>query len=159
MAERAVSRWERDEAATAATRARPPVSEDQLQAVLEAHPDLDANGYPGWRVHSNRRGQLPHPTHERDRAALLASLDDVDRASRWIRSIAWTSKVSKSAMTSYGLKHVVEAMPGELGGYLTNGAFIAACLVDDVPLKFEDSPNPVVGLDVRTVNDARSRNS
>jgi hypothetical protein len=102
-----------------------PVGTEALKAVLRERPALNDGGY------GQPDGVIPTTDPP--------CLDSVRAAARWIRTCVWTKP---DIYTSYTLKHVMER---EAGVYVTNGAFIAAALAVDCPVRL-GAYNPAVGI-------------
>ncbi|MFG2825359.1 hypothetical protein ACGFX4_38760 [Kitasatospora sp. NPDC048365] len=110
------------------------ITQEQLDAVLDSHPVLTAEGYGS--------GLAPDPGAARK--SLSTDIEGVRRAARWIEDQPWTAEVDPRSPSSYGAKHAMEAAGH---GYVTNGAFVAACLLLGVPAELDDL-NPSVAIRV-----------
>lgn len=94
---------------------------------LDAYPNLTDNGW------SNPR----EADFAERRAYLLASDEDINRARKWLRQFERTATVRPWAC-SYHLKHLCER---ETGAYISNGALIAAALLEGLKMRHDHGPN------------------
>ncbi len=125
------------------------VTPESLDVLLQAHPLLSDHGHPG-KSRLNRTWEARQAAFLRDREILRASADRVQPAADWLATLEPTKRADTRSPGSYWLKHVMERATGT---YVTNGAFIAAALLLDIPVHvFHDGPNPGVGVSWRSVN-------
>ena len=89
-----------------------------IEEVAEQIPDLTEYGFGVYGGEKLRSGEA----FQRDRDALLGSVERFEAACGWIRENLQQRKSFNYGRTSYGLKHIAER---EIG-YITNGVFIAA---------------------------------
>ena len=103
----------------------------RLPAILSQHPLLTYFGFGEF----NR----PAATTEKGRNDLLAAIAEIDRARAWLRTQQPRLTLNPHR-SSYGLKHIAERATGD---YISNGAFIAAVLLEGWKVKriSEISPN------------------
>ena len=85
----------------------------RIEKVFEQYPNLGDHGFDGSDLNSE------FPTM-------------VEKCVHWLADKRPTKTVSPSSPSSYKLKHVVE---NEMGGYISNGAFIAAAASLNFPIK------------------------
>lgn len=113
------------------------VTRHDLDELLDEHPRLNVHGYgdPGQDCFMLGLGDDFDLPAARD--ALRDDLAGVQRAAGWLGTQKPSKDVPEFATHSRMLARVV--------GDVTNGAFIAACLILDVPIRL-DSYNPGVGL-------------
>lgn len=130
------------------------ITQERLQAIMERHPNLDKRGYPSRRL--VRREDVGGPEYARSRAGLPASLEEVREAARWLSRQSFTEQVSRRAPSSYALKHMAEE---DLGIDMPNGAIIAACLLMNVSITRNETPNPRVGVSQAGLKIRARRNS
>jgi len=90
------------------------------------------------------------PGHERDRARLGRSEEQVTRVRDWL--IANVAPIKTPQIDSYGMKHVVE---DAVGDYVSNGELIAAALMAGYPMGHPHGPNVAFGMSKRDVDEAR----
>jgi hypothetical protein len=84
-----------------------------------------------------------------DRADMFTqqSLDGFARAREWLEAQPRTKRVSLAAGSSYGLKHLAER---QIGGYITNGIFIAAAVAAGFTVeRLGDTPDAVLNISRR----------
>jgi hypothetical protein len=77
------------------------------------------------------------------------SAERIEECRVWLRSnIERTRTAPKSGRTSYGLKHVAESHIG----YISNGQFIAAAVMEGYPFRLiPGSPNVLFGMSKRSI--------
>jgi hypothetical protein len=108
----------------------------KISVLLDKHPLLGNYGY-----------EAKNPTQE-DRESLLSQsgLRQVEHCCRFLQG-AKTRKTAPRAPSSYGWKHIVEKDCGE---YISNGAFIAAAFLCDIPMSIHSgSRNPVPHISLK----------
>lgn len=120
------------------------ITQEQLDAVLAAHPAL--NYYGGRRGRDHTDEEFGH-LGER----LAAALAEVTRCARWLAPLercGW----GKAKSSSYGLKHRVEEScfatctgPDGCDCYVSNGSLIAAALVLGIAVE-PGVLNPRIGV-------------
>lgn len=87
-----------------------------IAAVLKQRPDLTIDGLAGHR----------RPDFEQRQAELLAATDQFERAVAWFSLVPKVkTAVIKGSQYSYKIKHEIGSWSG---GYVSNGAAIAAAL-------------------------------
>jgi hypothetical protein len=128
-------------------------TQQRFQQLLDQHPKLCDNGY-NYNYQRNLRLDNNAATLEfqRSRRSLENSLWQVRKAIVWADPIRRTRSPGTGGGDSYGLKHVMEK---QTGIYVTNGVFIVAILMLEIPVgiltcQHEDSPNPDIGLNRRS---------
>lgn len=89
---------------------------------------------------------------KRDNPLTENSAERIEACRAWLRAnIERTRVAPKSGRTSYGLKHVAEAHIG----YISNGEFIAAAVMEGYPFRvIKDSPNVRFGMSKRSIDAA-----
>lgn len=114
------------------------ITQRDLDDLLDEHPRLNVHGYgdPGQDCRLLGLGDDFDLQAARDE--LRADVAGVQRAADWLDTQRKRRDVPEFATRSRILAHVV-------GQGTTNGAFIAACLIRDVPLQLS-SYNAGVGL-------------
>lgn len=117
-----------------------------LRLVMEEAPMLTDFGL----------GVSERQVFEEQRAILLASVADVFWARWWItENLEHGARVNPNR-SSYGLKHLAEKESPR--GYLTNGVFIAAALMEGFRWrKIGDGPNAAFFVKERSVKEAARR--
>ncbi|GLW58127.1 hypothetical protein [Kitasatospora phosalacinea] len=111
------------------------ITQADLDAVLDANPLLNANGYgkPNGYSYDTAAG----------REQLRGLLEEVQHCVKYLHSQAWQSRLSSRSLNSYNLKHLAENW-GDFG-YVCNGAMIAAALIVGIRIRL-DSLNPTIGI-------------
>lgn len=106
-------------------------TERRLPVILKQYPLLTYFGFGEF----NR----PAATTEEGRRDLLAAIAEIDRARAWLRT-QQPRRTLNPRRSSYGLKHIAERATGD---YISNGAFIAAVLLEGWKVRriSEISPN------------------
>lgn len=106
-------------------------TEQRLPAILARHPLLTHFGFGEF----NR----PFTATEKGRNDLLAAIAEIDHARAWLRT-QQSRLTLNPRRSSYGLKHIAERAAGS---YISNGALIAAALLEGWKVKriSEISPN------------------
>jgi hypothetical protein len=123
--------------------------DDDIQRILSQHPVLNCEGY-GWS-----------PFHKTEESRLLARLelslsaDRIRAAQAWIAAnLVKRQNINESWGGSYMLKHQCEADTG----YLTNGSFIVAMLLEGYQMKvWRNDINPCFGVTMRSARAAWER--
>ncbi|MGD6743006.1 hypothetical protein ACOKM3_14310 [Streptomyces sp. BH106] len=110
------------------------ITQEALDAVLDAHPKLNDNGYGAARGYDYDT----EAGHQR----LRGLLGEVQQCADWLHAQPWQSRLTSRSITSYGAKHAVERAGAD---YVCNGALIAAALILDMPIKLEGL-NPRIGI-------------
>lgn len=111
----------------------------RLRALLKRYP-LTPHGFGSWR-------HPDHPTDE-ERAALLRATTEIETARAWLAGQRRIANLNQRR-TSYGLKHVAERA---MGRYISNGAFIAAALLDGWQVKrLPSGPNAWLNISQKTL--------
>ncbi|KDN80480.1 hypothetical protein [Kitasatospora cheerisanensis] len=111
------------------------ITQADLDAVLDAHPLLNANGYgrPIGYSYDTAAG----------REQLRGLLGEVQHCADYLHSRPWQTRLSSHSLHSYNLKHSAENW-GDFG-YVSNGAMIAAALIVRIPIRLDDL-NPTIGI-------------
>jgi hypothetical protein len=128
-------------------------TQQRFQQILNQHPNLCDNGY-NYNYQRNCRldNNAALAYFQQYRRSLEDSLDAVRKAIIWCDPIRRTRTSTSGGGYSYGLKHVMEH---QTGIYVTNGVFIVAALMLEIPVGLRscqrtDSPNPSIGLSRRS---------
>ena len=108
----------------------------RLPAILSQHPLLTHFGFGEF----NR----PFAATEKGRNDLLAAIAEIDRARAWLRT-QQPRLTLNARRSSYGLKHIAERAAGN---YISNGAFIAAALLEGWTVKRIPGSNPNAWLNI-----------
>lgn len=109
----------------------------RLRILLAAHPLLTIFGYGEY-------GKPLLATTE-GREELLKATAEIDMARAWLRTQERRETLNHNH-SSYGLKHLAESA---MDGYISNGAFIAAALLDGWIVRRIDDSSPNVRLNIR----------
>lgn len=130
------------------------VTLEAVRAVMDAHPLLTDEGY----GHPNRGRVTPAEraeAHRRNRDALATdwTVAAVQGSVDWLATLT-PRKTATDGPSSYGLKHIMERATGT---YVTNGAFITAALLLELPVLLDDL-NPAIGVTRRSVEAALKTN-
>jgi len=129
-------------------------TQQDLDLLLEKHPKL--NDF-GWGNYSDPRPLTEEEIEakfEANRVQLKASLGRVNAAATWIMERRAVLAGGKECIDrwspcfgSYGLKHTFERDKASGGHYVTNGVFIAASLLCELPY-YIDGPNCCYDVDI-----------
>jgi len=124
-----------------------PDDELQLAAVMHRLPSLCSNG-----IATSDHWRLPpeEANHrlEADRTELRRSIEDIRKTREWLRKNVVKIKTITTDVTSYGLKHLAE----EDIGYITNGVFIAAAIIEGYGYRMlRDSLNVEFAMSKRSI--------
>ncbi|MBO1352009.1 MAG: hypothetical protein EBE86_033685 [Hormoscilla sp. GUM202] len=111
----------------------------QLESVLKDYPTLNPHGFVSASV---AFGKAPQETDLKPSDFLKDAdiyIPTIILCRQWLQDHQFRQTFNK-AHSSYGYKHMVERRTNT---YITNGAFIAAALTLDIPVKqcHPDSPN------------------
>lgn len=114
------------------------VTDAELAAVLQEHPDLCDNGM--------SRGESRNGTPD-----TLPPLEHVQHSVNYLLTCAHLKRANQNSPSSYVVKHRAEQWPDGRHNlhYVTNGALIAAALIlgIDVRPDLSESPlNPLIGV-------------
>jgi hypothetical protein len=119
-------------------------NETQLDLIMARNPELSDYGFgtPDNAMTPDQRAEFI----ARNRRLLLSAdgQDGIERASRWLVRQKWTDRVNKREGSSYALKHIAEREVG----YITNGQFIAAALVNGMVVKRCDPRSPNAWINI-----------
>lgn len=118
----------------------------RIGRLLEAHPDL---GYFGYLCRGDDREKFA------EARPWLTSVGarEVETCLEYL-ALVGKNQTARRGVGSYHLKHRVESwlIQSGRGGYVSNGAFIVAALLADVPLRRDaGTPNCVVGVKLKDV--------
>lgn len=146
----------------------------QIQAVLNAQPDLSYLGFRTWFPRRNNRAEdvAKESAEFKDNRNYMLSDDVVQQIEACLNYLALVRKTrtakpkgDSNYPSSYGMKHEVQAWctaagKKDEGAYIANGAFIVAALIAGFPIHREDiqSPNCAVGVereDTRAVREGK----
>ena len=121
------------------------MNQGDLDAVLDRTPDLCGSGF------AYRRSGIPF---DEDRKQLRGYLEEVRHCVAWLKAPLIPSSyigVSRRRQwfNSYSLKHMAERSDCP-GGYVCNGALIAAAIYLGLPMKDRDGPNVMIKIPVRS---------
>ena len=130
-----------------------PEIERRLVIELAKHPYLNAHGIGLFDGFRGKPLEERRAIQERDRRKLRGSVSDVARTVEWLRANIKPIKTINGRHTSCGLKHIMER---HVGYYVTNGVFIAAALIEDYPVRFNDGPNPCFGMSEKSIKAVRA---
>lgn len=124
-----------------------------LVEVMDQHPRLTNHGFGIYRDPKDSAEDRSRKLEE-GRRALAGDAERVGKIVDWLNQNVKTIKSINTRQSSYGLKHLAE----DDIGYVTNGAFIAACLILNVPTR-PAPPNAYFGISERSIKalDARRR--
>ena len=81
----------------------------------------------------------------RERLLMPRGISEVQRSVDWIRTQKIGKRIGRNSYSSYGFKHVVEKWSGEMKNpdpYVSNGAFLVACVIEKVPIRHSDPLSP-----------------
>ncbi|MBD7982910.1 hypothetical protein [Oerskovia merdavium] len=132
-------------------------SERRLAAVMLEHPRLNYSGLGLASFNATREERMQYFRTMRE--TLRANVDRVELLRHWVEETFEPRKTIYDRANSYGLKHIAEeVLHAQMGGYVSNGEFIAAAL--SAEYTFEQGPNdePNVRFAMRAagVNAARA---
>lgn len=107
----------------------------RLKALVKQHPLLTPHGFGSYR--------RPDCPADEERAQLLEVTDEIEAARQWLARQHRIATLNQRR-TSYGLKHIAERT---MGRYISNGAFIAAALLDGWQTKrLNNGPNALLNI-------------
>ena len=121
---------------------------EEMRKVLKIEPDLTPNG-----MKSDRRTLGYDYDGKPDEMLDEDVLTQFDLCKRWLANVA-RIKSFNAKHTSYGYKHMVERWAGR---YVCNGAFIAAAIALNIPIRRSHprSPNVFLPLSEKSVASMR----
>lgn len=124
------------------------MTREQIQAVMDKVTALNAYGIGTyWEMWQKPRDERL-AWRARERESLLLSSAECEKVCEWLEGIVKRKTVNEK-VTSYTLKHLVEQ---EMGGYVCNGAFIAAAIHCGFTYKtYPGSPNVCFGISHRSI--------
>jgi hypothetical protein len=115
--------------------------EMRLAIVMKTEPLLNAFGMGVGEI--RLRTEDYWTALAKDRVRLRGDLAKVELTAKWLRLHIKRIKTINTRSSSYGLKHVVER---EIG-YITNGVFIAAAMIEGYPYRTRRNfPNVYFGM-------------
>ena len=114
------------------------ITQQDIESALVKEPMLDDRGF-------RQKPKRDQPIEE----SIPLTLTEVQLCVDWLSVQEILPKVPAKCWSSYGLKHAVEQAGGE---YVSNGAFIAACIIMGVPYeRSKDSDNPNAACAVKAL--------
>jgi hypothetical protein len=125
-----------------------PVGRPTLEAICAAVPDLNMNGFRGYRTgqfcttdaqHEEYRNELLNHASWASSVIGLPSHARIERLQGWLSGFERANTWTRS--TSYGLKHIFER---EAGIYVPEGLFIVGALMAGFTAKFWDDSTSAV---------------
>lgn len=111
-------------------------TEQRLPAILSQEPLLTYFGFGEF--------DQPFAATQKGRNNLLVAIAEIDRARAWLRT-QQPRLTLNARRSSYGLKHIAERAAGN---YISNGAFIAAALLEGWTVKRIPGSNPNAWLNI-----------
>ena len=125
---------------------------DDLEQILADHPTLCDFGFQSFEFNHRRMHRLTDAEFakqlESERADLRSHLDQVNVCLQWLKGVE-RRKTITTKRSSYGLKHCVER---SVGGYVSNGAFIAAAIFAGFKMK-QCEPNAFFNVAEKTIRE------
>lgn len=122
-----------------------------LVRIMEVHPTLTNHGFGIYRDANDTPADHRRKLDE-GRRALADDAERIKKIMDWLQQNVDIIQSINTRRSSYNLKHIVE----DDIGYVTNGAFIAACLILDISMRAAP-PNAYFGISERSISALTAR--
>lgn len=128
--------------------------EARLAITMARHPELSDFGVGLYGGHRDKSAAEKDAINDKNRETLRSSVATVARTVTWLRENIERTPTINKRHSSYGIKHMAE----QDIGYITNGVFIAAGIIEGYPYKFvPGSPNVPFGMSEKSLKEVSLR--